>query len=195
LQGANLQRTNLCGADLSSANLQDADLRDACLQSANLYHADLRKARLWRADLRWAIADAANFEKASLYRVKCETTSMFNANLTDAFLESADLSEVKVSRKSIGDQILQEKPQVYKDHLLWDDPDLTRKNWDKFFIHRLARTRAIYLELMNGFLRHGYHDDASWAHFKQRALERQMHGPWGVRSKRGPSHQPRIEKA
>lgn len=29
---------------------------------------------------------------------------------------------------------------------------------------------------MNGFLKHGYHDDASWAHFKQRALERQMHG-------------------
>jgi hypothetical protein len=41
----------------------------------------------------------------------------------------------------------------------------------------LERAHEIYSELRISFLNHGYYDDASWAHFKERSIERQMHSP------------------
>jgi uncharacterized protein YjbI with pentapeptide repeats len=175
LRGANLQRANLRGADLTRADLRQADLRDARLQAANLHHADCRSARLWRVDLRRASAGFADFRGASLYRVQFEDSNMVGANLANALLESGDLSEVRLNRRSIGSHILQEKPDRYSDYLRWDDPELTEDEWDMYFVHRLERAREIYAELRSSFLKHGFYDDASWAHFKERSLERQMH--------------------
>lgn len=181
LQGANLQRTNFHGADLTRADLQGADLRDACLRAVNLYRADLRSAKLWRADMRGAIASLANFSGASLYRVLFENTQMVGTDLSDALFESTNLSEVRLNRQSIGTHILQERPVHLRDHLRWDDPELTASEWDRFFVHRLERAREIYTELRSSFLKYGFFDDASWAHFKERSLERQMHSPGQAR--------------
>lgn len=181
LQGANLERTNLYGADFTRADLRGADLRDACLRAVNLRNADLRSARLWRADMREARASLANFRGASLYRVQFEDSDMVGADLTDALLGSADLSEVKLNRRSIGSHILQERSAQYSEYLRWDDPELAETEWDMYFVHRLERAREIYAELRSSFLKHGFFDDASWAHFKERALERKTHSPGQAR--------------
>ncbi len=175
LQGANLRRANLHGVDLSHANLQDVDLHDASLRSADLYYTDLKKARLWRADLREAIADNANFWGASLYRVHFGNTRMVGAILTDTQLVGANLSEVRLTRQSIGSHILQEQSKQYLSYLYWDSPKLKQHELDKLFVRRLERAREIWAELFNSFLSHGYYDDASWAHYKERSLYRQMH--------------------
>ena len=93
--------------------------------------------------MRQARAGLANFRKASLYRVQFEDSDMVGADLTDVLLESADLSEVKLNRRSIGSHILQEMPAYYSEHLRWDDPELTETEWNRFFVHRLERAREV----------------------------------------------------
>ena len=175
LQGANLQRASLRGVDLTKANLREADLRDTCLREANLYRADLRSARLWRADLREAEAGLADFGGASLYWVQFEESRMIGANLGGTLLVGANLSGAELDRRSIGSCILQEEPDRYGEYLRWDSPEHVENEWGRFFVRRLERAREIYTELRSSFLNHGYYDDASWAHFKERSLERKMH--------------------
>ena len=165
------------GANLSRADLAESDLRDSCLRGANLYRTVFRRARLWRAALQDAIAGEADFSGSSLYRADLTGTSLIDANLTDTLLESAILSGTRFTQKSIGSHILQEDAQALEEHLFWDDPNLTDAEKDRFLVHRLARAREIYLQMLNSFLTHGYRDDASWAHFRARVLERQMHSP------------------
>ena len=177
LQRANLQRANLEGANLIRANLENADLRDARLKAAILYRANLQKARLWRADLRNVSAMYANFEHASLYRVEFLETNLVKANMKNTFLIGANLSKAQLRAESLGEQLLQETAEPYRDHLQWDDPTMSDGEWERYFFQRLARARDIYAELRNSFVANGYHEDASWAHYKERRLTREMHRP------------------
>lgn len=191
LVGANLQHTNLHGANITYANLQNADLRDACLQAANLYRSDLGRVRLWRADMRQTIAVEANFEGASLYRVLFENTLLTDANLRNAILDGANMGDAQLTRKSIGDTIVNEDARVYEETLRWDDPDLTWED-ESYLLYRLRKARDIYIELLRGFRSQGYYSDASWAHYKGRSLDRQMHGPLHARRYFGEEMKPGL---
>ncbi|MBT0957157.1 pentapeptide repeat-containing protein [Alphaproteobacteria bacterium KMM 3653] len=90
LDGADLHRARLVQVDLSRANLEgakllSADMEGADLSEARLQGADLRRAKLVRADLSDAKVDSA--------------TDFRSADLTGAFIEDVDLSEVTITQE------------------------------------------------------------------------------------------------
>ena len=84
LEGANLAGANLELADLTGAMLNDANLRDANLFGAKLEKAHLNGANLECAELSFAVLTLANLHKANL---RC--ASLMKANLDGAFLAQA----------------------------------------------------------------------------------------------------------
>jgi uncharacterized protein YjbI with pentapeptide repeats len=110
-----LRSADLSGVDLSwGADLGEADLSEADLSKANLSLASLHKAQLWAADLSHATLGAADLSKANLQSANLthadlssraglaafpegQADGMMGANLTEAFLGSANLSSANLS--------------------------------------------------------------------------------------------------
>jgi uncharacterized protein YjbI with pentapeptide repeats len=177
-EGASLRFANLSGADMTWCNLRNTDFRDARLQSVNFYQSDFYHSRLWRADLRRAIFSSAKLTHASFYRAEFDDTDFLDADLTDTLLHGADLSKIIVKRRSFPPHLVIENYKRYADLVKWDDPSISTAEWDREVVHYLERARDAYRGLKTSFINNGMYYDAGWAYFRERVVERRMHG-WG----------------
>ncbi len=176
LKNADLRYANLQGVDFTRANFEGADLRDASLQESNFFQANLSYARLWRADLRRTTFNSANLLQASFYRAEFEDTEFLDANLTNTVLHRNDLSKIIVRRKSLPERLVIEDYKKHSALVRWDDPPITPTEWDREVIHHLERAKDAYRGLKTSFSNNGMYQDASWAYFRERIVERRMHG-------------------
>lgn len=87
LSRANLTKANLTGATLIGACLAGASLFSASLKDADLTEADFCRSDLRHADLRGAVCRRAAFRGADLWG-----TYMWKVDVSEAFMEGADLS-------------------------------------------------------------------------------------------------------
>jgi uncharacterized protein YjbI with pentapeptide repeats len=175
LRASSFRYANLTGVELMRANLEGANLQDACLISVNLMGANMQHARLWRADMRHATASFANFRGASLYRVEFEDTEFLDADLTETLFTKADLSKVIVHRESFPDRLIYERPQKYAVLLTEDTPLLSESKRAREYLRYLEHGRSAYRQLKNSFLTNGMYRDASWAYYRERVVDKQMH--------------------
>lgn len=175
-EGANLRFANLSGADMTWCNLRHTDLRDTRLHSVNFYHSDFFQARLWRADLRRATLNNANLTHASLYRAEFEDTEFLDADLSDTLLHRADLSKIIIRRNSLPNHLTMEDFHKHSTLVKWDEPEITPNEWNREVEEHVERARDAYRGLKISFSNNGMYQDASWAYFRERVMERRMHG-------------------
>lgn len=160
MSGSNLFDANLTNAELLGANLSGCDLTSAELRHADLTKANLFGARLWHADLK-----SANLIEANLSSV-----DFWNAKLFDVRLWHTDLTNVL---------------------------SLTKQNFafekNKFITIKRINEKGIlsaedaYRGLKRHFLLKGRYNDASWASFKEKNMERAL-----LKKKRNPTYIPSL---
>lgn len=116
LSRSRLERAVLDGCNMSETVFIEADMTEASIRQANLHKANWSECKLDGADLTEAKLDRANFEGTDMKAVKCDRvdarhallhgivatgSSFAGANLSDAILTLADLSQCDFSGANV----------------------------------------------------------------------------------------------
>ena len=141
---SDMSRTWLGGTNLSMAKLDSANLSDCNIDGANLSGADLVEANMSRC-----LINEANLEGAHLDGANLSEAWLTNAKLSNAYLNWAKLTDVRgLSRINFSKKLTK-----------------TEKNFAEDY-------KVSYMTVKNYFIQSGRYDDASWAAFRERTLER-----------------------
>jgi len=146
LSGAEIFDANLEGLEFVGADLSNSDLTHCNLRGADLTKAKLVKSRLWNADL-----TGANLSEADL-----TGSDLSNACLYNTKLWHADIKDVKsLSMRNFS-------------------PGAKQNAGAKIDESGPLSSEESYRALKNYFLYNGMYNDASWAAFKEKTMERMM---------------------
>ena len=145
LSGAQIFDLNLEGAELVGADLSGCDLTHCSFKSADLTKARIVNSRLWNADL-----SGANLTEADL-----GGSDLWNARLYNSKIWHADFKDAR---------------------------SLAMRNFSKYASGSGARidesgvlaAEESYRVLKNHFLQNGMYNDASWASYKEKTMERMI---------------------
>ena len=149
LSGATIYFANLSEARLDNANLSGAKLDGADLSGAFFIKASLSGAFLVEANLSKAVLSEANLSEADLTGANLSAALLNEANLTNAYLNWAKLTRaIALYKNNFNEKITLEE----------------KKDAEHY--------KESYLTVKNYFIQSGLYDDASWAAFRERTLER-----------------------
>ncbi|MFC1808451.1 pentapeptide repeat-containing protein [Candidatus Omnitrophota bacterium] len=144
--------------DLAGADLSYADLAAASFKRANLTGASLRKANLASVDF-----EEVHLLKSDLSGARLWYASLTNSYLAEANLENADFLKTELSGVKLWYAKLDGAKLLTRHSFLGRTPICEKGP--------LAASEA-YRNLKQYFIVNGRYDDASWACFKERQLER-----------------------
>ncbi len=174
-KSANLSKVNLSGfdltnIDLSGANLSRADLSDSNLFNANLESGELLGVNFAGADLTGANLKKSDLTRASLRGARLWHTNLAGANLIEADLDycdlwNADLSCARLWRTNIAHAIsITKKNFMVKPGIPTSGCRINEKG--------ILSAEESYRDLKKYFIQSGRYDDASWASFREKTMER-----------------------
>jgi hypothetical protein len=144
LSGTHFFDSALDGADLIGADLSECDFAHCSLKGADLTKARLAHARLWNAAL-----SGANLTEADL-----SGTDLWNANLFDVKLWHTSFAGTKsMTRMSFSGA-----------SRVFDNPRINELG--------VLSAEESYRDLKQYFINNGMYNDASWASFKEKTMER-----------------------
>lgn len=155
LAGANLSRSNLSGANLFDSNLENAELLGADLSNADLTSANLDGSDLTRSSLQGARLWHANLENANLIEANLAHCDLWNAKLFNVRFWRTNLLQAI----SLGKKNFRSKRSRYVTAYRINEKGI------------LSAEEA-YRNLKRYFLANGRYNDASWASFKEKTMER-----------------------
>lgn len=144
--------------DLAGADLSYSDLTAANLKNANLTGTDLKKANLAGIDLEESHLLRSDLSGARLWHASIKDTNLAEANLQEADFLKATFSGVKLW------QVKLENAKFLTRHSFTGKTPIDEKG-------PLSASEA-YRSLKQYFVARGRYDDASWASFKEKQLER-----------------------
>ncbi|MFH1752582.1 MAG: pentapeptide repeat-containing protein [Candidatus Omnitrophota bacterium] len=161
--------------ELSGENLSGADLTRTDLSGLTLFDTDLSKSDLVGADLSDSDLTGADLSYADLTKAKLKGTRLWNANLRGAKLVEADLSGADLWKANLFNTRLWRA-------CLTDVKGLTKNNFrcaDGKFMSPCKAHEAGYISaeetyrnLKRYFIVEGRYNDASWASFKEKTMEK-----------------------
>ena len=144
LSGAHFFDSDFEGADLIGTNLSDCDFTHCNFNNADLTKATLCGSRLWSTTLR-----NSNLSESDLSFVEFQSASLFNAKLWHAVLTGAKfLSSSNFSGK------------------------VGRSECCNINESGELSAMDVYRDLKRYFIANGMYNDASWASFKEKTMER-----------------------
>lgn len=146
LSGAAIFDTNLEGAEFVGADLSNCDLTHCNLRGADLTKAKLMNSRLWNANL-----TGANLTESDLTGADLSNACLYNIKLWHADIK--DVKSLSVRNFS---------------------PQAKINIGAKIDENGLFSSEESYRTLKNYFLVNGMYNDASWAAFKEKSMERLM---------------------
>ena len=147
--GAILERAKLCGADLSKANLSKAQIIAADLSKANLSNAVMRRARLILANLSEARIFNSDLSESCFTFSDLSGAYLFGSKFHSALMTEVNITGVKgFSRINFSKKLTKTEKNLAEDY------------------------KVSYMTVKNHFIQSGQYDDASWAAFRERTLER-----------------------
>lgn len=146
LSGIEIFDANLEGCEFVGADLSRSDLTHCNLRGADLTKAKLANARLWNADLT-------------------------GANLTEADLTGSDLSNACLHRIKLWHANMKDVKSLSVRNF---SPRALLNVGAKIDEGGLLSSEESYRTLKNYFLHNGMYNDASWAAFKEKTMERLM---------------------
>ncbi len=145
LSGSYLFDAKLDGADLIGTRLSDCDMTHSSLKGADLTKADLNGSRLWNADLKGSNLSECDLSEADLWNARLFSAKLWHTN----FRSAKSITQRNFSR--IGGGPLK-NPMINEEGLL--------------------SAEESYRDLKRYFLSSGMYNDASWASFKEKTMER-----------------------
>ena len=146
LAGCHLFNSKLDGADLVGTNLSGCELTNCDFRGADLTKATLENSRLWNANLSGANLVEANLSGADLWN-----TRLFNVKLWHADFDNAKF----LTMRNFGRQ-----PNASKGATINENG--------------LVSAEESYRDLKKYFITNGMYNDASWAAFKEKTMERML---------------------
>ncbi|MFH1594594.1 MAG: pentapeptide repeat-containing protein [Candidatus Omnitrophota bacterium] len=173
--GVNLSKVDLRGMSLSRADFSGANLSRVNLSESNLFDANLSNAELLGADLSNCDLTSANLENADLTRSSIRGARLWHANMKSANLIEADLNRCDVWNAKLFNA------RFWRTELM-SAISLGKKNFQakagRFSTAYRINEKGIqsseeaYRSLKSYFLASGRYDDASWASFKEKSMQR-----------------------
>lgn len=175
LKNANLSRVDLSGADLSRADLENADLSrsnlsDSIFFDANLKGAELLGANLSSADLTGANVEGADLTRANLFRARLWHANLKNSNLIEADLSRADLWNASLHGVKLWRTITTEALSITKNS--FQSPGRGLGVSHRINEDGILSAEEAYRILKGYFISNGRYNDASWASFREKRMER-----------------------
>jgi uncharacterized protein YjbI with pentapeptide repeats len=163
LKGVNFSRSSLRKTSFTRCHLSGADFSFSNCAGADFFRANMALAKLVHTYFR-----SANFVEASLYRANLTGADFLRADLRRVNLHRANLTDTKLSREALGDRILQESKDDYRDYLKRilsvdrrEERVVRQMKW------RLHDAEQVYRSLKNLFTSTGQYSDASWAYVRE----------------------------
>jgi len=181
-QGISFERTNLSGVNLSDLelaqiNFTGANLAKTNLSNSNLFNATLKDAELLGADLSGCDLTGAELVGSDLTRSTLVGARLWHANLEGATLIEADLTHCDLWSAQLFNS------RFWRTNLL-HAISLEKKNFQSkssrfssdFRINEkgILSAEEAYRSFKKYFILNGRYDDASWASFKEKSMERHL---------------------
>jgi uncharacterized protein YjbI with pentapeptide repeats len=157
LSGANLSQADLSGSHLFDSNLEGADFIGALLSECDLTHSNLKNSDLTQAKLSNARLWSADMTGANLTECDMSGADLWNATLYNVRLWHTSFKDVKSLTKK----------NFFKN---------TRTLYETAMINEtgLMSAEESYRDLKGYFLLNGMYNDASWAAFREKTMERRI---------------------
>ena len=164
LANAHLEKARLSKANLSQANLSGSHIFDSNLESADMVGADISDCELANCDLK-----GADLTKARVANARLWNADLVNANLAECDLSGSDLWCAKLFNAKLWHTTLTDVRSLSKANFasgsrLSEDARLNECG--------LISAEESYRDLKKYFLERAMHNDASWASFKEKTMER-----------------------
>lgn len=174
LSGCNLQKIVINNVHLDRPRLAGAHLCQADLSGSHIFNADLNGSDLVGADMSGCELTHCDMKGADLTKAKLAGSRLWNAELTGANLSECDLSGSDLWNAQMYNVKLW--------HTIFDGTkSLTKKSFagrQRFYeTAKINEAGALsaedsYRDLKKYFLINAMHNDASWASFKEKTMER-----------------------
>ncbi|MBN1526655.1 MAG: pentapeptide repeat-containing protein [Candidatus Omnitrophica bacterium] len=174
LSGYNLQKIDLANAHLAKARLSKANLSQANLSGSHIFDSDLENADMVGADLSNCELANCGLKGADLTKARLTGARLWNADLVNANLAECDLSGSDLWCANLFNAKLWHTT-------LTDARSLSKANFSsgsgvsagaKINEGGLISAEESYRDLKKYFLERAMHNDASWASFKEKTMER-----------------------
>ena len=144
LSGTQLFDTDLEGAELVGSDLSGCDLTHCNLKKADLTKAKISNSRLWNSDLTGANLTEADMSGADLWNACLFNSKIWRADFKDA--HSLSMRNFSKDAKTTGSARIDESG--------------------------ILAAEESYRNLKNYFMQNGMYNDASWASYKEKTMER-----------------------
>jgi len=174
-KGANFTKAELRDIDFSQANLAEANLSRADLTGSIFFATNLKNAEFLGTNLSDCDFTSANLEGADFTRSFLNGARLWHANLTDSTLIEAELTNCDLWNATLFNA------RLWRTNLL-HAISLSKRNFQKDFNQFASRCQInekgilsaeeAYRSLKRYFLSSGRYNDASWASFKEKTMER-----------------------
>ncbi|MCM8761571.1 MAG: pentapeptide repeat-containing protein [Candidatus Omnitrophica bacterium] len=156
---ASFRKANFAQADLSSSHFFDCNLEGADFVGANISGCDMAHCNLRGSDLTKACLTGARFWNSDLS----------GANLTEADLSGSDLWNARLFNVKLWHTILAGAKSITKMSFssgarFFDNPRINESG--------APAAEESYRDLKQYFITCGMYNDASWASFKEKSMER-----------------------
>lgn len=180
LSGLDLSKTDFSGANLSRANLSNSNFFDANLQNAELLGADLSGADLTSANLEGSDLTRSYMEGARAWHANLKNANLIEANLNRADFWNAHLFNTRLWRTDIKGAISISKASFRaKLGRFISDYKINESGF--------LSSEDSYRTIKQYFLVNGRYDDASWASFKEKTMNRKL-----LKKRRNPGYIPSL---
>ncbi|MBL7158804.1 MAG: pentapeptide repeat-containing protein [Candidatus Omnitrophica bacterium] len=190
LKGANFAKADLSNFDLSRQDLSAANFSRSNLSFSSLFDTDLRNAELLGADFSGSDLTSSNLEGCDLTRSSLSGARLWHANLKNANLIEANLNQCDLWNAKLFNA------RLWRTNLL-EVVSLSKKNFRgrtmrHFNAYRINEKGVMsaeeaYRSLKKHFITSGKYNDASWASFKEKTMERLL-----LKKKRNPAYLPSL---
>ena len=164
LKDINAAKVNLAFANLSQADLSGSHIFNASFECAYLLGTDLSGSDLTHCDFRGADMTKANLSGARLWNADLRNAALAEADISGADLWNANLHNVKIWHANFENaKSLTRRNFASDPHLLWTS---------KINEEGVLSAEEAYRGLKSHFLAKGIYDDAGWASFREKTMER-----------------------
>lgn len=167
-------------AYLKGARFDNSDLR-----GANFIHVDLSGISFFSSNLEYATLGVANctntiFKRANLkgvnfYGARFDNTDFTECNLRDSDFHSTYIGNIELTDSNIGKNLVFEKISKYYNYL--EQHKVEKRDFYRLIFTRLSPARRQYIALKKIFLNNGQYQEASWAYFREKMIERKTFSP------------------
>lgn len=174
-EGFILHKVVMRNSDLIRVNLRNSDLSQADFKNTNFSYSDITNANLIGCDLEGCDFTSANLENSDLTKANLKKTRFWHADLSHANFAEADMTEADLWKSEMFSARLWHTE-------LKDVKSLTKQNFSKkiccfFYDERIDERGELsavesYRRLKQYFMQNGLYNEASWASFKEKTMEK-----------------------